>query len=138
MKKIDIRKIIPYILIFIFFLSWNLFIARLNLDEVWNYGFSNNIYNGLIPYKDFNMVITPLFPLLGSIFLFIFGSNILTFHIFGSLILTITIYLISKLVKDKTNLFILLFLIPVSLTYPSYNTFLLTLFLVRKTINQII
>ena len=129
MKKIDIRKIIPYILIFIFFLSWNLFIARLNLDEVWNYGFSNNIYNGLIPYKDFNMVITPLFPFLGSIPFFIFGSDLLTFHIFGSLVLTITIYLISKLVKDKTNLFILLFLIPVSLTYPSYNTFLLTLFI---------
>ena len=41
-------------------------------DELFSYGFSYNIINGLIPYKDFNMVITPLFPYLlsfGLIFL---------------------------------------------------------------------
>ena len=33
-----------------------------NLDEIWNFNFARNIANGLIPYKDFNMVQTPLLP----------------------------------------------------------------------------
>ncbi|MFR1776822.1 MAG: hypothetical protein ACLSW4_02030 [Clostridia bacterium] len=31
-----------------------------NLDEIWNFNFARNIANGLIPYKDFNMLQTPL------------------------------------------------------------------------------
>ena len=33
-----------------------------NLDEIWNFNFARNIANGLIPYKDFNMLQTPLLP----------------------------------------------------------------------------
>ena len=31
-----------------------------NLDEIWNFNFARNIANGLLPYKDFNMLQTPL------------------------------------------------------------------------------
>ena len=60
--------ILELILIFIVTILFNLFINGLTNDEVWNYGFAYNISNGLIPYKDFNMLITPLFPLIMSIF----------------------------------------------------------------------
>ena len=53
--------ILELILIFIVTILFNLFINGLTNDEVWNYGFAYNISNGLIPYKDFNMIITPLF-----------------------------------------------------------------------------
>ena len=33
-----------------------------NLDEIWNFNFARNIANGLNPYKDFNMLQTPLLP----------------------------------------------------------------------------
>ena len=33
-----------------------------NLDEIWNFNYARNIANGLIPYKDFNMLQTPLLP----------------------------------------------------------------------------
>ena len=36
-------------------------------DEIWIYGFGTNIVDGLIPYKDYNMVVTPFFPYLLSI-----------------------------------------------------------------------
>ena len=40
-----------------------------NLDELWNYNFARNIADGLLPYKDFNMVITPLLSIICGIIL---------------------------------------------------------------------
>ena len=50
------KKVLLYLTLFCIFLVWNLLLVPLNLDEVWNYGFAHNIYSGLIPYKDFNMI----------------------------------------------------------------------------------
>ena len=57
-----VRKNRELIIIFIVTLIYNLVIPELSLDEVWNYGFCYNVLNGLVPYKDFNMIITPLYP----------------------------------------------------------------------------
>ena len=94
MKKvlIKIRPFIKYFLVFFFFLFWNLIIQQINLDEIWNYGFIHSIYSGLIPYKDFNMVLTPFYPFIMSIPLHIFGSSILIVHIFSSLMITFMFY----------------------------------------------
>ena len=43
-----------------------------DLDELWNYNFARNVFDGLIPYRDFNMVQTPMFPIIASIGLKIF------------------------------------------------------------------
>ena len=72
------------------------------LDFFWNYNFGLQITNGLIPYNDFNMVITPLFPLLVSIFLCIFSKNIIVYIIFTSILKTLIAALVSKLVIDLT------------------------------------
>jgi hypothetical protein len=71
------NQIIELIIICILTLLFTLICVCLSNDEIWTYGFSYNIATGLIPYKDFNMIITPLFPLLGAIILNIFGKNII-------------------------------------------------------------
>ena len=43
-----------------------------DLDELWNYNFARNVFDGLIPYRDFNMVQTPMLPIIASIGLKIF------------------------------------------------------------------
>ena len=72
------KWIFKYGLIFVLSLIFLNFIP-FDLDEIWNYGFMHNIYSGLVPYKDFNMVITPFFPMLFSLPFFIFGSNLSPF-----------------------------------------------------------
>ena len=64
------RKIlILFICIFILSFFYNFLFFPLNGDEVWNYGFAYAISNGEIPYRDFNMVVTPLYSFLISIFI---------------------------------------------------------------------
>ena len=43
MKKI--KKMFPYLGLFLLFFFWNLLIQPLNLDEVWNYGFAYGIFS---------------------------------------------------------------------------------------------
>ena len=78
-KKILNKKyqILEITLIFILTLLFNLICITINGDEIWNYGFAYNIATGLIPYKDFNMIVTPLFPMISAIFMKIFGINII-------------------------------------------------------------
>lgn len=89
-------QILELIIIFLITLLFNLICNTMLHDEVWSYGFSYNIANNLIPYKDFNMVITPLYPILGSIFMILFGKNIVIYHIFNTIISTIIFYYIKK------------------------------------------
>ena len=131
------KKIISYLVImFIIFLTWGLLIQPLNCDEVWNYGFVHNIYKGLIPYRDFNMVITPFYPLIMSLGFFLFGSSMLVLHIENALILTILSYLLYKLLKEKSLLLLLLLFIPLPIVFPSYNLFLLFLFVLLITLEK--
>lgn len=131
MKKIfiKIKPFIKYVLIFVFFLVWNLIVQPLNLDETWNYGFVYNISRGLVPYRDFNMVITPLYPFIMAIFSFAFGGGVLVLHIMNALMITLIFSVIEKLIGDKAYLCLVLFCIPLSVLFPSYNLFLLILFI---------
>ena len=84
-----LKSVFNFLFLFILFFIFNLIISPLNLDEIWNYGFSLNIYNGLVPYKDFNMVITPLYPFINALLFHIFGNTMLVFHIINALLDTI-------------------------------------------------
>lgn len=117
-------QILELIIIAIITLIYNLLCISLSGDEVWNYGFSYNISKGLIPYKDFNMIITPVFPMLGALFLSIFGKNFIIYHIFNSLICTSIFYFIKKNTKENHYLLYILFL---SFSSPSYNIFCILL-----------
>ena len=123
------KKILLGILLFILLFVFNLFIYPITLDEIWNYGFSYNILNGKIPYLDFNMVLTPLFSFIMTLPLMIFGNNILVFNIFNIFIILGCFLLLHNLIDDNMWLCALIFFIPFPILYPSYNLFLLFLFL---------
>lgn len=111
---------IELLCIFIVTLLYNLICNPVILDEIWNYGFTYNIANGLIPYKDFNMVITPSYPFLGALFLIIFGKNLLVYHIFNALICT-GIFYFMKITLNKSYYIVYSILLLVSL--PNYSLF---------------
>ena len=65
-----IKDIFKYILIFLFsFFSMSFFFSFIDGDVLWNYGFSYAISRGEVPYLDFNMIITPIYPMINSLFL---------------------------------------------------------------------
>ena len=64
MKKA--KKVLIIIGLFLTYLFITMIVHQLQNDEIWGYGFTHNIYKGLIPYKDFNMVITPFFPFISK------------------------------------------------------------------------
>ena len=116
--------ILEFILIFTITLFYNLICASFTGDEIWNYGFAYNISSGLIPYKDFNMVITPIYPMIGALFLTIFGKSLIMYHIFHSIICTILFFSIKKIIPSNHYLVYLILLL---YAYPSYNIFCMLL-----------
>ena len=75
-----------------------------DLDELWNYNFARNIADGLIPYKDFNMIQTPLLPMLAGIVLNIFTNELLTMRILAIILHASIMFMLYKiLVKLKIN-----------------------------------
>lgn len=122
-----IKKVMKYFFAFFIILIFNLICSPINLDEIWNYGFANNMYRGLVPYLDFNMVIPPFYPWLMSLPFYLFGSSMLVFHITNSLILTACLFLLEKMYQDKMWIFFLFFFFSVNSTFPNYNLFLFIL-----------
>ena len=122
------KSLILIIFLFLLFLLFNLTLLPTNLDEIWNYGFSHNLYSGLIPYKDFNMVITPFYPFIMSLGFHIFGSSMLVFHIEHAIILICLCVLLFLLIDKKAWFIVALMLFPVNVSFPSYNIFLYFLF----------
>ena len=118
------KSLILIIFLFLLFLLFNLILFPTNLDEIWNYGFSHNLYSGLIPYKDFNMVITPFYPFIMSLGFHIFGSSMLVFHIEHAIILICLCVLLFLLIDKKAWFIVALMLFPVNVSFPSYNIFL--------------
>ena len=86
-----------------------------NLDEIWNYNFARNVANGLVPYKDFNMISTPLLPFICAIFLKLFANGLIVMRILAIFLISI-IYFLIYLILKKLNInkfynFICLFLL---------------------------
>ena len=122
------KNIIKYVVIFILSLVFLNFIP-FDSDEVWNYGFMHNMYSGLVPYKDFNMVITPFFPFLFSLPFYIFGSNLLVVNIFQSLFIVLVYFMLEKLFGNKANILLIFLFLNYDMVYANYNFFLFFIFL---------
>ena len=104
-----------------------------SLDEVWAYGFGYNISVGLIPYRDFNMVIGPIFPYFLAIILTVFGKKLIVYHIVLALMVASITYLASKKIKVYS---ILIFLAMLIYSSNGYNTStLLLLFILLKILD---
>ena len=113
-KKIILFFIFCYIMIFCFN-----FFKNIDLDILWNYGFSKNVSDGLIMYKDFNMVITPLYPLLTGLFMKIFGTNMIIFYLINTFYSLFILVIVYKLYKKIIFPFFIYFLFE---SAPGYNT----------------
>jgi len=50
-------------------------------DYIWNYQMIQKVHNGYLPYSEINIIVTPLFHLIGSLFMNIFGTNFLVYDI---------------------------------------------------------
>lgn len=59
-----------------------------NQDELWNYAFASNMANGLLPYRDFNLLQTPFSCLVNGIAIFIFGHHLLVIRVMGAVLFT--------------------------------------------------
>ena len=93
-------KNILIIALFIFMLSSNILPKEVNnLDELWNYNFARNIANGLEPYKDFNIIITPLIPMLCGLILKIFGEQLIIMRIIGIFLNSAILFMVYKILK---------------------------------------
>ena len=123
------KKIGKYFLVVLFFslitFLYSYYLFPIDNDEIWNYGFAHNIYSGLIPYKDFNMIIPPLFAFSILPFFYLFGDSLLVFHLYSSLITGLLILFMYFKIEKKA------FLIYPILMFgylPSYNLFCVFLF----------
>ena len=73
-------------------------------DESYNFINCYKLANGLTIYKDNNVIITPLFFYIASIFLKIFGENILVYRTFNLIISAFTFFLCYIILKElKVN-----------------------------------
>jgi len=70
-----------------------------NLDELWNYNFARNFANGLVPYRDFNMVQTPLLPMIAGTILKIFPNELLTMRILAIILHASIIFTMYKILE---------------------------------------
>lgn len=100
MNKNQTKRInnIVIILIFLLVISSVILPRSLNdLDEIWNYNFARNIADGKLPYKDFNMITTPLLPIICGIILKITFNELIVMRILAILLITFIFYVIYKI-----------------------------------------
>ena len=124
-KLIDISFILVTIILFLAtVLPRNLE----NLDEIWNFNFARNIANGLLPYKDFNMLQTPLLSFVLGGILKIFGQELFVMRIASVFLGTGIIFVSYKILKalklnTKWSIFasLLIFLFIKDKFYLDYN-----------------
>ena len=68
-------------------------------DELWNFNNIYKMYNGFTIYQDSNVIITPLFYVIGNLLFNILGANILVFRIYNLIIFSaffLSIYILFK------------------------------------------
>ena len=69
------KQVVELIFVLIVTFLYCIFCCKIQMDEIWGFGFSYNLANGLILYSDYNMVIGPFFPTVNGLLLFIFGKK---------------------------------------------------------------
>ena len=129
LKKKDI------LILIIIFIYTGILITYSNADNdlIWNYGFSYNFANHLLMYKDYNMVITPLYPFLGGLLMRLLGNNFLIFNLYNTILSTMLYY---YLYKKYPHTFIPSIILISFILRPSYNFLVLFLVLILLNIQE--
>lgn len=131
MKKYK-KDILILIIIFIYV---GILVSFSNADNdlIWNYGFSYNIASNLIAYKDFNMVITPLYPFICGLVMNLLGNNFFIFNLTNIVLLSSMYYYIYK--KYPKSYIPSMVLISFILR-PSYNFLIMFLLLILLNLEE--
>lgn len=138
--KNNINYLFKYLLLFILLLFIFIFFSFNDLDIIWNYGFSHAIRIGEIPYKDFNMVITPFYNFLMSLPLFL-NHNYISFIIFHSLFVILLFIIINRMTNNKGVYFLIIsgiflfFSIRPGYNFLSFLLIILIMFLEKEKYN---
>lgn len=111
------KYFLVFIGIFIFAFIFPFF-NTIDMDLIWNYGFSYNFAKGMVMYKDYAMVITPFFPLINGFLMYLFGTNMITFYIVNAFMITGIMYLVYLINK---KLMIPMFIVIIFFANPNYN-----------------
>lgn len=102
-KLKNIKKIGLFITILSFISSIVLLRDVNNLDEIWNFNFARCFANGLVAYKDFNIIQGPLVPMVCSVFLKIFWQEMLVTRILAIILDTIILFMVY-LIMEKLEI----------------------------------
>lgn len=122
--KNKLIKIIFLSILLLITIGYTYYFRQIVDDELYNFGFGYSISQGLIPYRDFNMIITPLFSYLLAILISIFGKHLILYHI---LIAALIVYIFHLSYRNiGVGAFVIYMLL---LIYPfvGYNIFTLAL-----------
>ena len=107
MENKKLKNIFIDIFIFVFialFCFSNIFSNSIgNLDEIWNYNFAKNICDGLVPYRDFNMVQMPLLSMICAICLKAFGNQLIVMRVLAVILMSLIFFVGYKILKLITN-----------------------------------
>ena len=115
--KDKFKFILVFLGLSIFFFGINYFNV-VNDDLIWNYGFCSNFAKGMTMYKEYNMVITPLYPAVFGILMKLLGNNMLVFYILNSFVPAAVMMFVHKMNK---NAFIPTMLLLSFVSVPNYN-----------------
>lgn len=141
-KKDILEKIIIFFVFTALVSIINLNTKNIDYDRSWIFHMCQKVANGDIMYKDINIIVGPIFYLMGGMVLRIFGTNYFTFEIFGGVlygIFSVIAYDTMKKINTKNykivdNIMIMiLFYFTRVLPLANYNT--LCLFFIILAMN---
>ena len=123
--KQKMNNVIPY-LTFAVFSAILLLKAFGSGDELWNYSFAKNITNGMVPYRDFSIIQTPLSAYIPAIFMAVLGDGLFVHRVVGCFLMFAIMAFVYHLCKKSTNsvfigLIASLFVACVTLPFYIYN-----------------
>ena len=116
-------KVLTFLLLVVTFFCYYSYSIN-NFGPYWSYSFCYNIAKGFIPYRDFNMIITPFYPVLLGLIMHIINNSFTFFLLLNSIISSLIVYEVYKK-KEEVLLVILLLLF---IAEPGYNLFLIYLY----------
>lgn len=110
MKNSICKYLVVFFSAFIFSFIFFYIFGFLYCDEVWVYGFSYNLSSGLMIYRDYDVLQMPLYFLIVSGFINIFGNYIIVMHIFDSLLFALMMVMLYKIINWKYLILLPLFM----------------------------
>ncbi|MBR4733750.1 MAG: hypothetical protein IK081_13380 [Lachnospiraceae bacterium] len=96
------KRLIPYL--FIVLMGVIVFLIPIgSADELWNYNFAKCISKGLLPYRDFSMVPTPLSACFPALLMLLFGRGLIIQRIAAYLLIVLLfslLFYVSNLIYE--------------------------------------